>query len=196
MNNLHNHLADFNGTSIEITDYNGQHWLTGEQVGIAIGLKHPRQGITKLYNRHADEFTDEMAGEAIVGSPQGGKQKTRIFSPRGAWMLAMWAQTDKAKDFRAWVLDVLEAKNDMAGLDIPTHIRRELLRANPVWQKIARYKAMGLNHNEIGCLLKRGADFVRGNVRRMERCGIIEPPANLLKMQQQSLNFLPSPIHA
>jgi len=195
MNNLHNHLADFNGTSIEITDYNGQHWLTAEQVGIAIGFSQPRKGINKLFNRHADEFTEEMTCVVNVGT-QGQSRQIRIFSPRGAWMLAMWAQTDKAKDFRTWVLDVLEEKTQMTGLDIPTHMRRELLRANPVWQKIARYKAMGLNHNEIGCLLKRGADFVRGNVRRIERCGIIEPPANLLKMQQQSLNFLPSPIHA
>jgi prophage antirepressor-like protein len=36
-------------------------------------------------------------------------QKTRIFSLRGAHLLAMFARTKVAKEFRRWVLDILDA---------------------------------------------------------------------------------------
>lgn len=38
----------------------------------------------------------------------GGVQQVRVFSLRGAHLLGMLANTDKAKAFRRWVLDVLD----------------------------------------------------------------------------------------
>ena len=38
----------------------------------------------------------------------GGRQSTRIFSLRGCHLLGMLARTKAAKEFRHWVLDVLE----------------------------------------------------------------------------------------
>lgn len=63
--------------------------------------------IAKLYEAHADEFTDAMT--AVVTLPtEGGPQETRIFSLRGCHLLAMFARTPIAKQFRRWVLDVLD----------------------------------------------------------------------------------------
>lgn len=38
----------------------------------------------------------------------GGHQETRVFSLRGAHMVAMFARTPVAKEFRHWVLDILD----------------------------------------------------------------------------------------
>ncbi|MFK5186363.1 hypothetical protein ACI3OY_11105, partial [Glaesserella parasuis] len=38
----------------------------------------------------------------------GGKQQVRVFSLRGAHLIAMFARTKVAKDFRKWVLDILD----------------------------------------------------------------------------------------
>jgi len=108
MSNISTHLASFNGYPIEVIDHHQQAWLTGEQIGLAIGLKHARIGANKLYNRHADEFTEKMTTVVDMGTVDGKQRQVRIFSSRGAWMLAMWAQTERAKQFRQWVLDVLE----------------------------------------------------------------------------------------
>lgn len=40
--------------------------------------------------------------------PRGVEQNARIFSLRGAHLLAMFSRTNKAKEFRKWVLDVLD----------------------------------------------------------------------------------------
>jgi len=104
-------LADFHGHPIEILDRDGTPWVTGEEIGKALGFAHPRQGINKIYRRYADEFTAEMTVEPNLGSTSGYKE-VRIYSPRGAHLIAMFARTDKAKAFRQWVLDVLEKDMD------------------------------------------------------------------------------------
>lgn len=59
----------------------------------------------------------------------------------------------------------------------------ELLKYRPVWQKIKRYKDKGLTHVEIAKLLGIYPSGVRREVRRMEACGLLNPPSNLKKMQ-------------
>ena len=76
--------------------------------------------ISKLYDAHADEFTDEMT--AVVKLPtEGGEQDVRIFSLRGCHLLAMFARTPVAKAFRKWVLDVLDRleRQSISAADAP-----------------------------------------------------------------------------
>ncbi|CAM6492057.1 hypothetical protein ENINCK372B1_16190 [Enterobacter intestinihominis] len=48
-----------------------------------------------------------MTGVVKVTTP-GGMQDMRVFSLRGAHLIGMFARTPKAKEFRRWVLDVLD----------------------------------------------------------------------------------------
>ena len=54
-------MQQFNPSQIAIIDYNGGKWLTAEQLGLALGFseKRARDGVTNLYNRHIDEFTEK-----------------------------------------------------------------------------------------------------------------------------------------
>ena len=97
----------FKDTNFQITDINGQPWLRGLQVASALGYKNPAADIVNLYNRNADEFTDSMT-QVIELPTAGGKQQVRVFSLRGCHLLGMLARTKVAKEFRRWVLDVLE----------------------------------------------------------------------------------------
>lgn len=97
----------FKDTDFQITDINGQPWLRGLQVASALGYKNPAADIVNLYNRNADEFTDSMT-QVIELPTAGGKQQVRVFSLRGCHLLGMLARTKVAKEFRRWVLDVLE----------------------------------------------------------------------------------------
>ena len=96
----------FQNTEFSIVDRNNQPWLRSPQIAEALGYSQANR-IADVYSRHADEFTDSMT--AIVKLPtMGGDQETRIFSLRGAHLLAMLSRTAVAKEFRKWVLDILD----------------------------------------------------------------------------------------
>lgn len=97
----------FKNTDFQITDINGQPWLRGYQIGNALEYSDGAVAIAKLYDRNADEFTDSMT-QVIELPTAGGKQQVRVFSLRGCHLLGMLARTKVAKEFRRWVLDVLE----------------------------------------------------------------------------------------
>lgn len=103
----------FQNTQFDIVDRNGQPWLRSPQIAEALGYSQANR-VTDVYNRNADEFTDSMTAVVKLNDlhPQSAEaaqtREVRIFSLRGAHLLGMLSRTKKAKEFRAWVLDVLE----------------------------------------------------------------------------------------
>ena len=97
----------FQNTTLSVINQQNQTWLSAREIGTALGYRNPLGDIVKLFDRNADEFTPEMT--ALIEMPTaGGLQKVRIFSLRGAHLIAMFARTKVAKDFRKWVLDILD----------------------------------------------------------------------------------------
>lgn len=113
--------AEFLGTPVSIIDHAGRRWLTARDVGRCLGYAEDRAGsaINNLYNRHADEFGPEDVGDIKLMYPSGGEQQTRIFSQTGCILLAMFANTARAKDFRAWAKRVLA--REAAALPAPVN---------------------------------------------------------------------------
>ena len=106
--------AEFHGTQLSIIDRDGCKWLTAEQVGRCLGYAEAnvRKGISKLYNAHADEFTDSDTFVAVLATnPQGGNPNVRIFSATGCIKLGFFANTPRAKEFRSWASEVLAGKS-------------------------------------------------------------------------------------
>lgn len=97
----------FNNVDLTTIDNNdGQLWVTSKQLAEALEYKESR-AITKIYNRNADEFTSSMTQN--ISNPHVPNLDMRIFSLRGCHLVAMFARTQVAKDFRVWVLNVLDA---------------------------------------------------------------------------------------
>lgn len=124
----------FQSVVFDVIQQNQQPWVRGIQIGYALGYPNPRQSIAKLYDSHADEFTAAMT--AVVTLPtEGGPQETRIFSLRGCHLLAMFARTPVAKQFRRWVLDVLDrlAEEERARIaeDVTPSASRPSRRTDP-----------------------------------------------------------------
>lgn len=102
--------AEFFGSPVSIIDHDGKRWLTAEQVGICLGYgqNNARKGIGKLHNAHNDEFSD--ADTCVVDlATQGQTRAIRIFSAAGCIKLGFFANTQRAKQFRAWAAQTLEA---------------------------------------------------------------------------------------
>lgn len=98
----------FHSTTFDVVDLNGQPWLRAVEIGKALGYADEK-AIQRIYTRRQDEFTPAMTGVVKVTTPSG-MQDARVFSLRGAHLLAMFARTETAKEFRRWVLDVLEQR--------------------------------------------------------------------------------------
>ncbi|EED3560021.1 BRO-N domain-containing protein [Citrobacter freundii] len=106
-------------------------WLTSTDVAKALGYKSTKS-ITNLFNQNADEFSDGMT--QVIESVTSGnyRKKVRVFSLRGAHLIAMFARTDVAKEFRRWVLDILdrEVAINMPVIDEPSIREKHAYNAN------------------------------------------------------------------
>ena len=106
MKSIQNKELTFHNTNFSYMEMAGQIWLTAAEVGEALGYSDDK-AIHRLYRKHADEFTVNMTGVVKVTTP-GGVQDSRVFSLRGAHLMGMFSRTTVAKEFRRWVLDILD----------------------------------------------------------------------------------------
>ena len=135
----------FESTEFDVVDIHNVPWLRGYQVGSALEYSDASAAVAKLYDRNADEFTDEMT-QVLDLPTAGGVQPVRIFSPRGAYLLGMLARTEKAKAFRVWVLDVLEGRvvhRSAKPMTIPQQIASHRLRLS-LLKELQRETAEGM----------------------------------------------------
>ncbi|WP_320338077.1 BRO-N domain-containing protein [Citrobacter freundii] len=106
MNSVTKEELNFHGISLQpVPDIDGI-WLTANQIGYALQYADDK-AVQRIFARHIDEFTEKMTRVVKLTTP-GGHQETRVFSLRGAHMVAMFARTPVAKEFRRWVLDILD----------------------------------------------------------------------------------------
>ena len=111
----------FNEVNFSPVAQNGQIWLTAPELASALGYSKS-DAVGQIYERNKDEFNSSMTTTITVKSNDSvetlnlsvskkSKNLTktiRIFSLRGAHLIAMFAKTEVAKQFRKWVLDLLD----------------------------------------------------------------------------------------
>ena len=111
MNNVANYELKFQSTTFHPVVDGGNIWLTSTELAKALEYADARS-ITKIYSRNQDEFTPAMS--MVVNMTTNGinnslrTKKVRVFSIRGAHLVGMFAETPIAKQFRRWVLDILD----------------------------------------------------------------------------------------
>lgn len=91
-------------------------WLTSSDLAKALNYKSSKS-ITNLFNQYSDEFSSGMS--QVIESVTSGnyRKKVRVFSLRGAHLIAMFARTDVAKEFRRWVLDILDREVEQGNVN-------------------------------------------------------------------------------
>ncbi|MGL1097564.1 BRO-N domain-containing protein [Vibrio vulnificus] len=101
----------FQNTHFDVIEQHNQIWLTAAQIGRALGYAR-EDSVSRIYDRNQDEFSSGMSmtvNLTVNGINNSLRQKSvRIFSLRGAHLIAMFARTAIAKQFRKWVLDILD----------------------------------------------------------------------------------------
>ncbi|MCT8570033.1 BRO-N domain-containing protein [Glaesserella parasuis] len=143
----------FQTTTLSVINQQNQIWLSALDIGKALGYSNGDIGIKNIYNRHQDEFTPCMTA-LIDMSTAGGIQKVRVFSLRGTHLIAMFSHTKVAKEFRKWVLDILDREISQNEQQIsPLTITPEQQRAIQEAVQQAHYRT-GLHWKEIYSRLK------------------------------------------
>ncbi|WP_180172504.1 BRO family protein [Acinetobacter sp. YH12023] len=99
-----------------------QIWITSSELAFALGYKHG-DSVTRIYNRKSDEFTSDMT--KVIDNPQTVNLTVRVFSLRGCHLIAMFSKTPVAKEFRKWVLDVLDKESLQQQIDTRVKINAE-----------------------------------------------------------------------
>jgi len=101
----------FQSTQFNVVNRNGQSWLTSAELAHALGYRSA-DSVSRIYDRNSDEFSEHMSQTVnltVSGEINNLQHKmVRIFSLRGAHLVAMFARTKVAKEFRKWVLDILD----------------------------------------------------------------------------------------
>ncbi len=98
-------ILTFNGVEFQPVKQQNQIYLTSAELAKALGYSQ-ENAVAKIYNRNADEFSSDMT--LIIKNPQLPNLGMRVFSLRGCHLVAMFARTKVAKEFRKWVLDILD----------------------------------------------------------------------------------------
>ncbi|EPY6052457.1 BRO family protein [Escherichia coli] len=116
----------FKSHVLETIELDGKQWFTAAT--LASALEYSRgDKITQIYNRNSDEFTPCMSINLKMrfnGINNSLREKdVRIFSLRGAHLVAMFATTPVAKEFRRWVLDILDREAEKSAIPPQPHIQ-------------------------------------------------------------------------
>ncbi|EGS3388437.1 hypothetical protein I6Q59_004540 [Salmonella enterica subsp. enterica serovar Mikawasima] len=131
----------FKSQTLRTVEHGGKIWFTAATLATALEYSDAKS-VSNIYNRNKDEFTPCMTvvveninsglanNAEVIKTMTSNKSKgygnlitkTRVFSLRGAHLIAMFASTPVAKEFRRWLLDLIEeeAKRQQQALPAPT----------------------------------------------------------------------------
>lgn len=133
----------------------GKIWFTADTLAGLLGYAD-KDKVLNLFYRHEDEFSPSMTTLAKVrvnGINNSLREiDTRLFSPRGAHLIGMFARTKVAKELRVWLLDLVEKEG--AAPQLGVHHTIEQMR-NIV---AAAWKASDEDSSDAGRRLRKRQD--------------------------------------
>ncbi|HEJ7098699.1 TPA: hypothetical protein SMF63_001672 [Serratia marcescens] len=123
MNSLATSQFNFQGVVLKPVERLGDLWFSSSDLAKALGYKKT-DAVTQIYSRYSDEFGADMSTtlrESVVRKTGSVEMLVRFFSLRGAHLVAMFASTPVAKEFRKWVLDILDREVELKPETSPLH---------------------------------------------------------------------------
>lgn len=100
-------IFTFNDHQLRAHYIDNQIWFESKDIANALGYADYRS-VTGLYANYKTEFKTGMTDVVESTTSLNLKVRTRIFSLRGVHLIAMFARTPVAEEFRKWVLDILD----------------------------------------------------------------------------------------
>lgn len=152
----------FGETKFNVVARQGETWLRASEIAEALGYSRADK-ITQIFDRNRDEFSPSMT-QTLKLRVSGLQREIRLFTLRGAHLIAMFARTERAKEFRRWVLDILdrEIARPVKAQPAMSPVALEELRAmceelqyiGSFWKKVGRAIEM-INPSLYGLVFER-----------------------------------------
>lgn len=102
--------ADFCGTQCDIySDDTNEMFMTAFQLGSCLGYTNPQKAIDNLISRNKYLKNEEFSVTLKMRATDGKQYETRIFTEDGIYEVTMLAKTEKAKEFRAFVRQLIKS---------------------------------------------------------------------------------------
>lgn len=100
----------FQAVTLKPISHNNQTYISAMDLARALQYADA-SSIVRIFSRNEDEFTADMSDTVKLTVSGNLETTSRIFSLRGCHLIAMFARTPVAKEFRKWVLDILDKEN-------------------------------------------------------------------------------------
>ncbi|MEW5804448.1 MAG: Bro-N domain-containing protein [bacterium] len=147
-------FGDIDIQVIKLAEDPGNLWFTGEDIGTALDLADPRDAVNQIFQRHRDELeefsstfklkVEESSSDTKLVS-EAGLRETRIYSEEGLYLITMFARSQKAKEFRRWVVSLVKAyRQGKLGISSAARERRENMREERLILKEQRLFTLAL----------------------------------------------------
>lgn len=94
--------VDFQGIEVRVIQIDGVTYIPGEDIGKMLGYEEPRVGVNKIFERHRYEL-ELQSVDVKLTSTDGKRYSTRCYNETGAYLIAMFARTPKAREVRQWL---------------------------------------------------------------------------------------------
>lgn len=102
-------IINFHETKVRTKIFEEEQFVRASDIAKALGYKNTNAA-SGIYRQYQEEFESHMVRRCESRPRRGIKYESLYFNRRGAWLIGMFARTERAKEFRKWVLDVLEEK--------------------------------------------------------------------------------------
>lgn len=158
---------NFHGIQLQPVANLNDVWLTSSDIAKALGYASPKS-VSTIYSRNSDEFTEAMS--MVIKMKTNGinnnlrEKSVRVFSLRGCHLIAMFATTSVAKEFRRWVLDILD--REVTHSPIKQFTDEELCDLCWLWRASAR---MASNIADVEPILRAAEHKLAGAYYSMPR---------------------------
>lgn len=192
--------AMFHEVAVTVLEIDGKDFITAEDLGRCLGLADPRRSVHKIFRKNQNELEDHV-GVAELATPLGGVQSVRLFTETGCNLIAMFARTPRAKEFRRWLAQLPRRVRELAGTTREQLMRaeaREVEKALGVLMSLGTdslgldglirlvwLRRQGLTQKEAGAALGVHKDTVGRLEREMERLGVEFPEINFRRRRTQ-----------
>lgn len=169
----------FQNITFEPIYQDGQLWFTSTELAKALGYSRT-DNVSRVYARNSDEFTDSMTTTVkmtLVRKTGEVDVMVRVFSLRGAHLIAMFASTPVAKEFRKWVLDILD--REVTGSNLDEHLllrnlttaKKHIERVRDIYREILSPSLIKLNEkleSELYTLIGDANGTVYSSLKHLE----------------------------
>lgn len=139
------------------------------------------RALRELISDCEEEFGRRNFAPAPYYDAQGKQRTMHALTKEGFMLLAMGFTGANATKLKiAFIQEFNRMESELKNRQplINDAMREELLKANPLWAKIARYDGKGLTTMEICILIQRHPRSLGRHRRRMEACGLLAPRSN------------------